>query len=490
MKELKNCFSGFGVTTLYVKHLATNQDNEKNQIYLGKGLDGVLNLFPAEIAERSASESTGKRRSAAGVSKLEATVRLAWVRDDGQLYPAPNTRIIDYFQYPEIRMSGFLKGCETPPDALRRERQDLYGKRILVLGLSPDGTVAGKVLTERDDPLVASFPELPELPAARILRVLTVDGAPGVTPLDMIRTELTAIVAAGWHPSMMVKSGGGRPVPFPGAQGAGYTLEALLGVKANADKAPDRHGYEVKSFGGSRISLMTPTPDGGYQGEHSFRSFMERFGLPGVSGDGSLRFTGLHKCGVTNPKSGLVLRVRGYDPDTDSFADAGEVSVDLSHAQTGEIAASWSLARLANCWNRKHASALYITYERRESARPAHDFEYRYAARMLVGEDTDLWRLLRAIHRGLVFYDPADSIYPDGKPKVRSQWRCNAATLAATMKILYADTSTVHLQGAASSARDLKVRHVPPEQGAAVIDNLIERQASFNLGDAYLDDGK
>lgn len=75
-----------------------------------------------------------------------------------------------------------------------------------------------------------------------------------------------------------------------GAQGAGFTLEALLGVSANAKQSPDKHGYEIKAHGGSRISLMTPSPDGGHQGSHSFREFMDRFGSDGKKGDGSRRF--------------------------------------------------------------------------------------------------------------------------------------------------------------------------------------------------------
>jgi hypothetical protein len=445
VEELKQRFAPLGVTTLYIKHLAAKQDNEKNQIYLGKGLDGVSNLFPAEISARSASESTGKRASAAGRAKLEARIKLAWLAPDGDLHPAPGATIIDYFQYPEVRLSGFLKGAIGAPDALRRRAQAEYGRRILVLGLQPDGVIAALVLTGRDDPLVAEFPDLPELPAAPVLRVLPIGAQPGETPWKLLREELRAIVAARWHPSQILKTGADAPVPFRGPQGGGYTLEALLNVRANADKAPDRHGYEIKAFGGSRISLMTPTPDGGYQGDHSFREFMERYGRASTSDDGSRRFTGMYRCGAPNPATGLELVVAGYDPASDSFGEPDQVSVDLRDPASGEVAASWSLEKLANCWNRKHASALYITYERRDPAPPGHHVEYRYSDTALVGEGTDVWRLLRAIHRGLVFYDPADSIYADGTPKVRSQWRVNSKALGETMKTLYASSGAVAL---------------------------------------------
>ena len=114
--DLQELFRRFGVDTIYVKHLSPKQDNDKNQIYLGKGLDGVTNLFPAEIAARSPSESELKRKSEKGKPKLEARIDLAWIQDDGSLAAAPETRIIDYFQYPEVRLSGFLKRCDNPPD--------------------------------------------------------------------------------------------------------------------------------------------------------------------------------------------------------------------------------------------------------------------------------------------------------------------------------------------------------------------------------------
>lgn len=442
ISELQQLFAGHGVRTLYVKHLAPKQDNDKNQIYLGKGLDGILNLFPARIVERSASESVAKARSSSGKPKLEALIDLAWMDHNGHLARVPGARIIDYFQYPEARLSGFLTGCDSAPDALRRTSLAAYGKRILVLGTAPSGTVVGIVLTERDDPLVGSFPELPVLAAVPVFRVLSTTAAAGVAPLDLLLGELRAIVAAGWHPSVILKPGASAPVPFRGNQGAGYTLEALLGVAANAAKAPDAHGYEIKSYRGSRISLMTPTPDGGFQGEHSFREFMARYARPAVKGDGSRRFTGLHRVGKLCSSSGFELRVNGYDPDSDSFDAAAGIAVEMVDSVAGEIVASWSLERLANSWNAKHASALYIFAEARDAGGAV---EYRYASEALIGEGTDVFRLLRAIHTGLVYYDPADSVYANGDQKVRPQWRTSSANLRRTMERLYSNVRRVVL---------------------------------------------
>lgn len=437
MDQLTALFREQGVRTAYAKLLSPKQDNSKNQIYLGSGLDGVTNLFPATIVARSASESTGKARSAVGQPKLEARLNFAWLAADGSRRAAPHTRIIDYFQYPEVRLSGFLRDSDGP-QSLVRDRQAEYGRRILVMGTALDGTVVGVVLTERDDPLVAVFPDLPLAGQAGVLRTLVLDGPAGASPAQLLHDQMSAVVSGGWYSSRINR--GGTVQPFAGAQGGGYTLEALLGVAANGNKAPDLHGYEIKSFSGSRISLMTPTPDLGFQGTHPFRAFMEKWGRPGDKGDGSRRFTGLHRSGSVNARTGLELVVRGYNPDRDGFADPSAVSVELVHAGSGEIAAGWSLEKLANCWNAKHANALYIAVTGRPGA---GGVEYAYGPSWLIGQGTDVWRLLRAIDRGVVFYDPADTIYATGEAKVRSQWRINASDLPMGMKLLYASSHTV-----------------------------------------------
>jgi hypothetical protein len=438
LDQLRQRFSREGVRTAYVKHLSAKQDNSKNQIYLGSGLDGVTNLFPATIHARAVSESLAKRKSQSGQPKLEARLDFAWLDVDGQRHEAPHTRIIDYFQYPEVRLSGFLRHSNNAPRSLRREEQAEYGRRILILGTAADGKVVGVVLTERDDPLVQNFPDLPLAHRGGVLRVLTLDGATNVPPEEQLRQEIANIVQQGWHSGRINR--GGAVEAFTGSQGGGYTLEALLGVAANGKKAPDKHGFEIKGFSGSRISLMTPTPDGGFQGDHSFREFMERWGRAGDKDDGSRRFTGLHKAGKVNERTGLELRVVGFDREQDAFGDPAAVRVELYHGASHQVAASWSLDKLANCWNAKHANALYIAFDRRAGP---NGYEYRYASKWLVGRGTDVWRLLRAIDRGVIFYDPADTIYADGKAKVRSQWRINASDLPTAMASLYGSSDIV-----------------------------------------------
>jgi hypothetical protein len=436
IEALRELLRSQGVRTAYVKKLSERQDNDKNQIYFGSQLPGLINIFPAQLSFREGSTSTQKRKSKAGQPIVEARLDFAWLAPDGERSNAPNTKIIDYFQYPEVRMSGFLKGCDSPPDALRRTNQAKYGQRILVMGTASDGKVLGLVLTERDDPLVGTFPDLPFVPSSGVLQVLLVAGKTGSDPAELLRQEIAAIVNQGWHWSRILKASG--PEPFSGSQGGGYTLEALLGVAANGDKKPDAHGFEIKSFSGSRISLMTPTADYGFEGDHSFREFMDRFGRPGKKDDGTMRFVGLHRAGETCKGTGLAMRVAGYDASTDNFDASGRIGVELVDPASGEVASGWSIDKLANCWNAKHANALYIGCTKQVSA--SGDNEYTYGPKWVTGTGTDVFRLLRGIASGLVFYDPAHTIYADGKTKVRPQWRINASRLTEAMELLYASS--------------------------------------------------
>jgi hypothetical protein len=94
-----------GVTQLLVKELAAN-DNSKNQPYLGGSLD-ILNVLPMGEVR---SETTPSGRTG-----LKAPLPLSWLRPDGSLTVAVGAQLILYPQYPEIRMSGFLKGTKEGP---------------------------------------------------------------------------------------------------------------------------------------------------------------------------------------------------------------------------------------------------------------------------------------------------------------------------------------------------------------------------------------
>jgi hypothetical protein len=155
--QLKKLFRIFGVQVVYLKHLSKKQDNDKNQIYLGTSLNRVTNLTPMKIGERELSSSTQKRRSDTKARILEGSIDFLWIGRDGRMHPAPDTKIIFYHQYPEVRFSGFLENCDCPPDSLRKNNQAKYGKRLFFFGKTDQGKVAGLVLNQLEDPVVSGI---------------------------------------------------------------------------------------------------------------------------------------------------------------------------------------------------------------------------------------------------------------------------------------------------------------------------------------------
>ena len=297
------------------------------------------------------------------------------------------------------------------------------------------------MINERDDPLARDFPLLPPSGISGVLQIIPVREPAGKSPTELLSEELRVIVNSGWHAS--VRNKGGEIIPFKGNQGAGYTLEALLGVETNALKEPDAHGYEIKSFRGDKISLMTPTADLGIEGQSSFREFMLEFGKDGKKGDGSKRFTGLHRAGAVNKGTGLEMCVTGYDIEADRFDTEPEaIRVELRIPGSGVLVSGWSLEKLASSWSRKHAFAAYIRAVKKIDQSTSLD-QYQFEGPWLMCEGTDVWKLLRAIASGLVYYDPAHSIYANGSAKVRPQWRVGTSKLHPALEKLYKRVSLV-----------------------------------------------
>lgn len=80
LDQLKNLLRGHGVRTAYVKLLSPKQDNDKNQIYLGGGLDGVTNQFRRPLKYVPPVRAQQSAKSAVGKPKLEGAVSLTPTR--------------------------------------------------------------------------------------------------------------------------------------------------------------------------------------------------------------------------------------------------------------------------------------------------------------------------------------------------------------------------------------------------------------------------
>ncbi|VVD71748.1 hypothetical protein PAQ31011_00646 [Pandoraea aquatica] len=408
-----------GARNVYCKFLAEN-DNSKQQIYLGGSFEVLKQLVFGNVrADASLS-----------VPNFKASVPLSWVDGDGQVAPAPGAQLILYPQYPEVRLSGFLKGCPLAPSAYLRpipkaERQFNNGPdgRVLFFGVSDDevftyladggSTVASAIR----DHLVDETP----LDAGTLRKVRL---RKGPSSKDLLLARLREIQNLGPHESMRLNRSGER-MPYAAKNGGGYTLEALFDIIPNGRSAPDFMGWELKAFSGSRITLMTPEPDAGYYGEHGVEAFLRKYGrqLP----DDKIYFTGSHKANIPSPTSGQTLVTVGFDSDSGKITDVTG-GIRLLDGD-GEVSAEWTFARLVEQWGRKHAAAAYVPYKVLDDS----PIRYDYQNPILLGEGTEFSLFLKALMDKKVIYDPAPKLEraseANSKTKARSQFRMGVKDL-------------------------------------------------------------
>ncbi|MGY4601246.1 hypothetical protein ACVWXL_008992 [Bradyrhizobium sp. GM22.5] len=313
LKQLRRMMLHHGVTQLLVKELAAN-DNSKNQPYLGGNLE-ILNLLPmGEIREETTPN---------GKTGLKGPLPLSWLRSDGSTTAAPNTQIILYPQYPEIRLSGFLKGTQGGPNELMTVRQ---AGRMLFLGVTSDRKIIGWV-TSHDSGLAAEVRALGELKRTGVLQHVPIGTAD--TSRVRLLERLRAIHEMGWLNSQKLNAAGEFGV-CKGSNCGGYTLEAHLGVVPNGKAEPDFEGWEIKGHavsnfaqpGSGNLTLMTPEPTGGIYKDKGAEAFVRSYGYADQSGIvDRLNFSSPHRYGVRNSKTGLTLQFIGYDISKNSITD-------------------------------------------------------------------------------------------------------------------------------------------------------------------------
>lgn len=413
LEALLAAFRDAGATQVLCKRLAEN-DNSKQQIYLGNSFES-LNLLPF-----------GELKQGPGVARpnLKAPVDLGWIGTEGRIEPARGAQLILYPDYPEVRLSGFLRGCANAPAALmrpipreaRRFDNEPDG-RLLFLAVHPERRLIAYAIGA-ESPIAREFEDyVARNPPTR--RGVFFD-----LPLGRqdTRSELLArlreIHRAGWHESRRLDREG-RVLPYVARNAAGYTLEALFGIVPNANALPDFLGWEIKAYGSDRVTLMTPEPDSGYYKQHGVEAFVRRFGHD--TGRGTLYFTGQHVAGARCATTGQRLTLRGFNVQTGRITDIdGGIYLVTDDDMDS---AGWSFRRLLGHWGRKHAAAAYVPYESGAGPRP----QYRYNSPASLGEGTEFARFLLALADGVVKFDPGSSVTNAGgqssKVKARSQFR-------------------------------------------------------------------
>ena len=447
LDQLKALFVQAGCTRLYAKALAEN-DNSKNQVYFAGAVE-TLNVFPSR---QIFAENTSRGPS------FKALLNFGWLQESGAVAEAPGAQLILYSQYPEVRFSGFIKGCKQAPGGLMMDRQraqrsgpeilrQLAG-RVLFLGTTRDRRVVG-YLAAGNSTIAAEFKAGSFQTAFVVFRDIPLPSVMGdADSRAKLLAELHRIHHLGWIDSKQLDSDGAlKPCTAP--QCGGFTLEAEMGIPKNSSAEPDFFGWEVKQYSvedfdriesAKPITLLTPEPDGGFYKDHDIAEFIHKFGYLDKKGrDDRMNFGGRHIVGQRCPPTGLTMQLTGFDTAAGKITDAkGEIAL-LS--DSGEIAASWSFPKILEHWSHKHTRAVYVPSQRRTDPQ----WQYAYGNKVRLAQGTDSLRLLRSFAAGVVYYDPGIKLenISTGKPshKKRSQFRVASKNISA----LYQTVETVKL---------------------------------------------
>lgn len=419
LKNLKSLFINNGCDVIYVKRLAPN-DNSKNQVYFGGNFE-ILNVLP--ISSISTVEAGDWRRE-----RFKASLNFSWIKEDGNLTPAPHAQLVLYPKYPEVRFSGFLLGSKNSPSELMSQR---LANRLLFISVSKKGTILGYVAHPNSE-IAREFSFEINLQEHGVFSVIELPQT--VNNRAILLQELSRIHKLGWIDSKRLDSNK-NILPCRSTNCGGYTLEAELGVTPNGYSEPDFMGWEIKQFGvkkfknvnSSVITLMTPEPTDGLYKSKGVEYFIKTYGYPDKRGrPDRMNFGGLHKSGVLHPTTKLEMKLIGFDQESGKIRNSnGSISlVDLK----GNEAASWSFSSMLLHWNRKHDKACYVP----SLSDIIGDRKYKYGNNAILGTGTDFQLFLAQMASGNIYYDPGiklENMSTKPRIKKRSQFRIKSRFL-------------------------------------------------------------
>lgn len=419
LENLVQLYASHGVTRLYMKVLAKN-NNSKQQIYLGASF-AALTMFPTLGIFADPNDDN---------PIFKARLKFYWMMGAGSLYPAPGTQIVFYPQYPEVRLSGFLDGCDNGPSDLLNHETCKAG-RLMFFGVHPDGRIIAAVLPHTHA-IANEIKHAPGIQKIRIFYEIPVASDSREELLGKIRD----IHLKGWMKSRKLDPDG-NDLPCNDSHCGGYTFESEFGIRPNGDADPDYKGWELKQYSvrnfarldSSIITLMTPEPTSGYYKTHGVIDFVRRYGYKDRLGrEDRYNFGGIHKVGVKHHRTGLTMTLVDFDHDSGKIVSSSARIALLT--DDGEEAASWRYVDLMNHWNNKHARVAFVpSMCNLEPTR-----QYRYGNVIRLGEGVDFLRVVSAMFNGRVYYDPGIKVEhaSAAKPtsKRRSQFRVKSGNLA------------------------------------------------------------
>jgi hypothetical protein len=436
LARIHKIFTDLDCKRILVKDLAAN-DNSKNQIYFGPNFEAA-NLFPnLNIVSSDVSKAN---------SIFKANLTFYWIDNDGLTYPAPYSQIIFYPQYPEIRWSGFLKGCSNAPSELMASRLE---HRALFLGIRNDGTVFGFVSHPREK-LYQQCKELNNVSEKGVFLEITDGYKKGQqTSKGLLIQKLRDINHLGWIDSIRLDANN-NTLPCASQNCGGYTLEAKFGIRPNGNAEPDFKGWELKQHAVDNfkalesgvLTLMTPEPTGGVYKDQGAEHFVRKYGYKDTKGrPDRLNFGGTHYFNDLHERTHLILKLDGYKQGPEgnesklgkiTDSNGGLVLVD----QKDNVAARWDFPSLMSHWNKKHNQAAYVPSMMRKTPKQ----QYFYGDCVRLGEGTDFFRFLNAVARQKIYYDPGIKVEGanTSRPKVkkRSQFRIRSKDLSSLYRVM------------------------------------------------------
>ncbi len=396
----------------------SKEDDSKHQVYISKGVP-LAQMLPGVLSQRGLSESETKRLSSTGSPIFSLELAFSWIDASGSMAPAPNAKLIEYSQYPEVRFSGFLKGCQNAPECLSGTDQEKFGQRVLLLGIAGE-RVFGTVATELNAPgLVGAAKALKPWSVSPALREIPSGGGQLRTSPSELHDSIRDICNGDHFPQVLDPGASFPRETAWSSQSGGWTLEALLGVSRNSASAPDIFGCELKAVGADKVSLITTEPDFGLRKELGLKDFLKVHGMASIRDEQKTVFNGVHKAWIPNQKTGAVLEIAGWDRDNHRPLGSCEISIILRKEESDEVLAGWTIEKLARQWTKKHALAFYLEYTKKISNEGT---KVSFGPNAIDARSSSIGQFLGQVSRGQIYLDPGDSL-SDGVVHSRTQWR-------------------------------------------------------------------
>lgn len=415
LTQLINLMQLQGAQRFFIKPLANN-DNSKNQIYLGSNFE-VIQALPTGEVKAAGIKSKG--------AIFKAALSFSWINLAGVTDEAPNAQIIFYPGYPEIRLSGFLARTskqkavapshlmQPPTPEERKQRDEHQQQRYLILGFNKTNLWAfctdwTSQLTQEVKAIIQNL----ELVASVFYEYRSSTLSSEAKLISLLKN----IYNQGAIESCRLNNQG-QKIAYKAQNGAGYTLEAEFGITPNDSPDPDFMEWELKAHSRGAVTLMTPEPTRGSYLQ-DLETFLRAYGTR--KEEHRLDFASRHLVGQLNNKTNLTLYLEGYDFVVNKITDP-EGGLMLRDRQ-GQLAAGWSFEKLISHWKNKHTNTCYVSYTKHQGQLPL----YHFGPSITLAKGTDLQLFLQALYNTSIYYDPGINMkYQDGhwKSKKRNQFR-------------------------------------------------------------------